>query len=61
MKKPQKKECNHLHARDIANACKGCVGYNQACDDWEKWLKEQPGKTASELRMEEHGGLAQKE
>lgn len=45
MKKPKKKE-NYFDEDPYCAACRlsetfcQCAGYNQACDDWEKFLKE---------------------
>jgi hypothetical protein len=36
MNKPKKKECDRCNMHD--GCC--CRAYNQACDDWEKWLEE---------------------
>ena len=49
MNKPEKKEnktlSDCLHKNIVFND-----GYNQACDDWEKWTKEQ-GNTADTISL----------
>ena len=37
MKKPEKKEMKSVKPYHIQEKDKG---YNQACDDWEKWIKQ---------------------
>lgn len=45
MKKPEKKELGSRKLKMTWYA----GGYNQACDDWEKWLDEVLIKTKSEI------------
>ena len=43
MRRPKKKEIDHLQPDLVSNVDAANYGYNQACSDWEKWLSKKKG------------------
>ena len=50
MKKPEKKECTDIAAHLTLAQIRENMSYNQACDDWEKYLEVVKGWYAQAMK-----------